>query len=156
MELTTAQRATLKTAIEAEPSLATALAQGNDVAVADWCNETTTFVVWRTAVPTEEIQDATNWTEFIGRSQGERDAYRILVDRDRVNPSLATIRQAFNDIFSGATGAISRPAIRTAFQRTATRAEQLLATGTGTTATPAQLRAEGSVTSSDVAAILRG
>jgi hypothetical protein len=69
-----------------------------------------------------------------------------------VNPSLANVRQAFADIFSGGTA--PAPANRTHLlaiaRRQATRAERLFATGTVSTATPGFFTFEGAVTTNDL------
>lgn len=157
MNLSSAQRATLKTAVEAEPTLIAARAAFDDVAVAAWLNAASAIVVWRSSLTASEIKASTVWTELIGRSQGERDVYRVLLDGGSVNPSDINIRQAFADIFSGATGAGSRTNLAGASKRTATRAESLLASGgAGTSLSPHTMGAEGAVTVSDVALILRG
>ena len=73
-----------------------------------------------------------------------------------VNPSLATIRQFFDDIFSGAGGANTRTALLALWKRSALRIEKLLATGTGSDASPATLVAEGTITAQQISDILNG
>ncbi len=167
--LSTTQRATLKTACLADAVVCgPAAAAGDDNAVAGWFNATATpdFWVWRTSLTEAEITQATsvdgttwNWTGtgYITRSQGERDAWARLFATGTANPSLANTRQAFSDILSGSTA--PAPANRTHMlamaRRKATVAEKLLATGTGTTASPAVMAAEGAVTTNEMAAMLR-
>jgi hypothetical protein len=170
MDLTPAQRSTLKAAILADPVLSTKVSgPGTDygvIAAALNAAASPDFWGWRTAVTKDEIvnatsQDATvfNWTGlgFITRAQGERDAWRELFSlTGTVNPSQPNIRQAFSDIFSGATA--PAPANRTHLlavsRRKATLAEKLLATGTGSTAVPALFTVEGGVSIGEIGGIL--
>jgi hypothetical protein len=165
MPLPVAQLPTLKNDIAADgtlnsqpqtPDSADAIAQVyNLVASPD-------FWVWRTRVTKEEYTtnvsvDGTTfaWTGsgFITRSQGERDAWNAMFSGDgTVNPSLANVRQAFQDIFSGGTAPApaNRTHLATMSRRKATRGEKLFATGTGSTASPAVLTFEGNLTFDDV------
>lgn len=125
-------------------------------------NASPDFWVWRTNVSQLEIvstttEDATTWSwpAFIARSQGERDGWReMFADGGYVNASLANVRQGFADIFSGSTN--SAPAQRTHLlavgRRRATRVEKLLSTGTGSTASPAVMGAEGTLVYNSVQA----
>lgn len=115
------------------------------------------FWVWRTLVTKAEYVKSTSvdgttfsWTGagFITRSQGERDAWReIFSGSDSCNPSLANVRQAFMDIFSGAIAPApaNRTHLSTVSRRKATRLERLFATGTGSTGSPGLMVVEGSV-----------
>lgn len=164
MGLTPSQLTALKADILADPVLS-AQPQNSDgaFAIAAAYNLTVTpdFWVWRTRVSKNEItqqtsQDGTdfNWTGtgFITRSQGERDAWRELFDGGQVNPSLANVRTAFQDIFSGGTppAPANRAHLLAVARRKATRAEKLFASGTGSTATPATMSFEGSLNYQDV------
>lgn len=167
MQLTLAQLQTIKADIAANGDLNTIpnTADGN-VAVAALYNVTASldFWVWRTQVTRGEYVNATsqdgttfNWTGagFITRSQGERDAFRELFNHTgSVNPSLPNVRQAFQDIFSGGTA--PAPANRTHMaavsRRKASRVEKLLASGTGSTASPGLMGAEGPISGDDVQA----
>lgn len=127
------------------------------------------YWVWRTLVTKVEYtqstsQDGTtfNWTGsgFIGRSQGERDAWRELFNgTESCNPSLLNVRQAFLDIFSGvmAPAPANRAHLASVSRRRCTRAEKLYAIDTpnsganrGTTGDPDTLVFEGNVSVSDV------
>lgn len=129
--LTTPQLQTLKTAMLAEPSLTTAVAAGDDTTIAAFFNQAdpTLADAWRTSLSLTEVLAVINWTEYIGRTQGERDAFRTMLTTGQVAPSRPNIRQGFQDIFSGPNGAITRPALTAAAKRKMTRAEKLLATG---------------------------
>lgn len=170
MPLTPAQLQTFKThlaantntvSINGTPTAINAVPHTTDnaFAVAAWYNLVASpdFWVWRTSVTKAEFVQGTsvdgttfNWTGagFITRSQGERDAWRELFNgTESCNPSLPNVRQAFQDIFSGGTA--PAPANRTHLaavgRRKATNAEQVFATGTGSTASPAVMGFEGAV-----------
>jgi len=120
------------------------------------------FWVWRSSVTKSEFVNSVgpdgttfNWTGagFITRSAGEQAAWReIFNGTNEVNPSLPNVRQAFADIFSGGTN--PAPANRTHLlavaRRKATRAEKLLASGTGSTASPATMTFEGGLSFNDI------
>jgi hypothetical protein len=132
-------------------SATTIAAVYNQTASPDWW-------VWRTSVSQSEIvgapsPDATSWswTAYIGRSQGERDAWReMFADAGAINPSLDNVRQGLADIFSGTTGTAQRAHLLAIGRRKASRVEKLLSTGTGSTASPAKLGWEGALIFSDV------
>jgi hypothetical protein len=167
MPLTTAQNATLKADIQADPALNSQPnnSDGNAAIAAVYnANASPDFWVWKSAITKDELVGGTGpegttfaWTGagYITRSQGERDAFNAIFDsQGRVNPSRANVRTAFSDIFSGGTA--PAPANRTHMlaisRRKATRVEKLLATGTGSTASPALLNFEGTITGQDVEA----
>lgn len=111
------------------------------------------FVVERTSITRHEILTGTSSTGstfqwagagYITRSQGERDAFREMFNSTgTVNPSLPSIKAAFNDIFSGAGGASNRAHITAMSKRSATFLERVFVTGTGTDAVPGSLVVEG-------------
>ena len=166
MPLTPAQLTALKAEVTTNPLYAADLASGNDTGIAAALNAdaSPTYYVYRTALPLMELTDTpgvgddgvtpTTWsyTTYVGRSQGERDAFLLLFRSAAVNPSLPQVRAAFSDIFSGAGGAAQRTHCAAKSRRAATRAEKLFATGAGSAASPANLTFFGAVTPADVAA----
>ena len=163
MALTTAQKATLVTNILATPEANTLYVDGNLSGLADYYNAiaTSDFWVWRRSVTKNEFvtsvsHDGTTfmWTGngFIGRSQGELTAWHELFNgSDTVNPSLANVRAAFGDIFSGAgNAAANRAHLLAVARRLATRLEQLFASGAGTAANPAVMAVEGPLQVNDL------
>ena len=159
MQLSTAQLQTLKTWLLANAGAMT------DQQAADALNATASpdFWVWRTSVSKHELVtqpsvDGTTFTwagnGFITRSVGEQTCWSELFNSTlTTNPSLPNVRQAFSDIFSGTgNAAANRTHLLAAGRRKATLAEKLLATGTGSTASPATMGsgAEGEVSSQDV------
>lgn len=157
-----AQLQALKASIaaQADPTFLALKAADDEQGMANFYNQPSTFVVWRTSITEAEIVRTTlgdgtawSWTAYIARSVGEQNAWGRLCTAP-FNPSLTNVRQAVADIFSGATN--GAPAQRTFLtkiaQRFATLCESLFATGTGTTATPGFLAFEGNISSADIAA----
>src|SRR5688572_12266391 len=133
MPLTSAQLAVLKADIAADPAL-NALPNNSDgaFAIAAIYNQPAApvFRVWKTNVPTKDCKIAMVWTEFIGRSVGERDAWQFMLSNGTINPADANVRQGIADIFSGLSGAATRANLLAISKRDATRIEKLLSTGT--------------------------
>jgi hypothetical protein len=162
MPLTSTQQTTLAADIAADGTLG-ALPHNSDsadaIATAYAVNASPDFWVWRTSVPAKEIYETTtadatvwSWTAYIARSQAERDAWGAMtMALGVINAALANTRQGIADIFSG-TGiaATQRTHLLTVGRRRATRIEKLLATGTGSTASPAVMGFEGALSLNDV------
>lgn len=164
--LTTGQLTTLKADIIADGTL-NAQPQNSDgaFAIAAVYNQIVApdFWVWKSSVTKNDFTtgvsvDATTFiwvgNGFITRSVGEQAAWQELFNGSGgVNPSLANVRQAFTDIFSGTGNAASnRTHLATMARRKATRAEKLFATGTGSTGSPAVMAVEGNLSYQDVQA----
>jgi hypothetical protein len=161
--MTPSQLQALKTAIDASPSWsAFPINDDGHFALAAVLNQTASPVWYatRTSLSRHEILTGTSddgttfsWAggAYITRAQGERDAFREMFNSTgAVNPGLASITAAFNDIFSGAGGLPNRTHILAMSRRPATSGEKVLATGLGTKASPGILGFEGTVTPSDV------
>lgn len=155
MPLTSAQLVTLKASIDADAELA-ALPLNDDSAfyIASVYNELAApaFIVWRTNIPSGEFRKAVTWTEYIGRSQGERDAFVLMTGGSTLSAADPNVRQGLSDVFSGPSGATTRATLIALAKRSATVAEKLFATGTGSDATPATMAFEGSLSYVDVRA----
>jgi len=171
MSFTASQFSTLKSHLTGDSTLNAMANAGDYNGVADAYNAAASpdFIVWKSKLLKHEITDEVSPTGttftwggstggYINRSQGERDAWDQLWNKSlSVNPSLANVRVAFADIFSGAgAGAQNNRAHLDAMsKRKATRAEKVLkASGTGSDASPALLGWEGVMEPSDVGAIL--
>jgi hypothetical protein len=150
--LTAPQIATLRTAVLTEPTLATARNTGDDAAIANWLNAiaATPYIVWRSRVPFQEVADATSAADLGAMTASNVSRYSTLM---QVSPNgivpTADRRAGFEDIFGGTAGATTRTKLGnagTVWKRQASRAEGLLATGTGTDASPGTLTFEGVVT----------
>jgi hypothetical protein len=152
MALTSTQLAVLAADIALQPSLV----GKSDSEIADFYNEADPSLAdaWRSNLSQDEVWDVMNWTTYIGRSAGERDAFRMLFEgRGGVNPSKVNVRQAFVDIFSGAGGATLRAALAAAAKRKMNRVERLFATDTDADGVW-NMVVEGSIGPSDVAQAL--
>jgi hypothetical protein len=167
MLLSKAQRATLKASIDVDPTFGPLantnanadliVAAYNSLAVPDW-------IVWKSLLTEHQIVEQTSsantvwsWTDYINRSQAERDAWvRMFNGTFSINPSIAQVRQGIADIFSGPSGANQRAHLLAMGKRKATRLEKLFATGLGTDAAPSNLVVEGNLTQDDVTAARDG
>ena len=165
MPLTTAQLVILKAHIAANvatvtfngvPTAINTLPNNTDAnfAIAAWYNGTAVpaFIVWRTDIPVKDCKKATTWTEYIGRSAGERDAWQFILSNSIVDASDPNIRQGIQDIFSGPGGATTRNALIAIAKRNATEAEKIFSAGTGAGAVPATMSHQGSISYQDVEA----
>jgi hypothetical protein len=164
MPLTTAQLSTIKADIQANSDLNSKpnTPDGNfEVARLYGLVASPDYWVWRTSVSKGEFVQSTSvdgtnfvWTGngFITRQAGEQAAWReIFNGTGFCNPSLPNVRQAFTDIFSGTgNAALNRTHLATIGRRKASRVEKLLATGTGSTASPATMGFEGTITGDDI------
>ena len=153
MALTPSQLTALKNDIAADSAL-NALPNNSDgafaIAAAYNLPASPAFRVWKSSVTTRDCKTAMVWTEFIGRSVGERDAWQFMLSNGTINPSDVNVRQGILDIFSGAGGATSRSNLTNISKRDASRVEKLLATGTGTDGSPATMGFEGTLSYQDV------
>ena len=156
--LTPAQKATLKTYIQTVPALNTLYVDGDLSGLADALNQTVApeFTVWRTSVEKKEVvqglsRESTTFiwagNGFISRTPGEIECWNQLFNSTlTMNPSLANVRQAFLDVFSGTgNAALNRTHLAAVAKRGATIIEKLFATGTGSLASPGTMTYEGQV-----------
>ena len=155
MNLTSAQQNTLRAAVLAEPTLTQAVANFDDAQVVAWFNTNQpAFIVWRSNVATREMLEVVTWTDVDGLTNGRARIFDWMLKLPVIDVGIAKVRTGLADCFGVASA--SYISILAVLKRSATRAESLLANGTGTDASPARLRAEGAITNADVAAILRG
>lgn len=114
------------------------------------------FTVWKTQAPIGEVGRTFVAAELAGLSSLNTQRLQNLAAwlSAGVNPSLASVRAFFDDIFSGAGGVNTRVALLALWKRPATRLEKLLATGTGSDAVPATLTVEGTISAQNVSDIL--
>jgi hypothetical protein len=129
--LTASQISALHAVLITDSTMIEAVANADDIAIATWCNAPVNEKCWKTKLTIDEVHDAMNWTTFIGRSTGERDAFRTIFSPGEVNPAKSNVRTGLDDIFSGtaAQAVALRAALSAVSQRTMTRAEKILATG---------------------------
>lgn len=145
--MTPQQLQTLKAAILADPVLS-AIGR-NDTEMARMLNLPTAFVVWRSSVSQDEImQNGFDWVQVDNLTVGKARIWEWLFDNDQrsINPSKVNVRAGIDEAWKGTAAMLAvRAAVYTHCKRFATRAEQILASGTGTDATPGLLGFEGSV-----------
>jgi hypothetical protein len=160
MQLTPAQKVTLKAAILADPAAAAHYTNGDTQAVADYMNApaSPSFTVWKTLVPIAQVGDNIVATEMAGLStiNATRLQTIALFSTSGVNPSFADRRAFFDDVFSGAGGVLTRAKLLILWKRLASRTEEVFATGTGSDAVPATLVVEGTLTANDVQGLPNG
>ena len=156
MALTPAQMATVKANILASGDMNT-LPNNTDgsYAIAALYNlpASPAFTVWKTNVSINDVGKKFVGTELAGLTTGNQTRLQTLAQYlvDGVNPSLSDNRLFFDDVFSGAGGTNTRAALLILWKRTATRFEKLLiASGTGSDASPAVLGYEGQVSYQDI------
>jgi hypothetical protein len=155
MALTPAQQATLKADIQADAAF-NSLPQNSDGAFAiaeaykllaspDW-------TVWKSNVTINEVGKKFNGSELAGLTTGNQTRLQTLAQylAGGVNPSLLDNRQFFDDVFSGAGGAVTRANLLILWKRLANRAEKLFSTGTGSNSAPATMTFEGTLSYQDV------
>jgi hypothetical protein len=160
--LTPEQLAVLKADIAAHPVWGSLPHTGdNAYAIAAGYNQPASPDVWvyRTSLGEKEIYEATstdgttwNWQTYMAQTVTERDAWVLIFRPGQINPSLAQTRAGINTIFGGSTGPVvaQRTHLAALFRRRATQAEDLFATGPGTTASPATMTFEGLLRPADV------
>ena len=153
MALTTAQKATLKADIQATPALNTMYVEGNLGGLADAYNAAASpaFTVWKTSVPIVDVGRAFNGTEWAGMTSTNHTRLQtVALYSSTVNPSDADIRAMFDDIWSGAGGALTRNNPLALWKRLAKRGEKMFASGTGSDLSPATMTYEGDISYQDV------
>lgn len=150
--LTAAQLSQLKAAALADQTGAALLAAGNDTGLSEWLNAETTHVVWRSAMTPEMARAAIiqGATQLDALTVGKRDSLFWLASGN-LDVSNASVRAAIDDL-CGSQNTL-KAALQAAQRRTASRAEKILASGTGTTASPATLGWEGTLSANDASAI---
>ena len=176
MALTPPQLATLKAFIAADPVLNGQPVDGDGLNfIADALNAQAgpAFSVWRSSTPAASLFNSITWANltpadapdgsalFTNRAaacRAKQGSLQILLQgQSSVASKHPNIRQGFQDALtnvpSGVAGAnlgAGWATCKTAMIRTATVAEKLFATGTGTPAAPADLGYEGNITANEV------
>lgn len=112
------------------------------------------WIVWKTAVdPNEIMRNGMDWTQVDNQSVGKWRIWETLTSLGSFDASRPNIRAGIDEAWKGTAPMLAvRATIYTHCKRVSTRGEKLLSTGTGTTATPATMRFEGTMTYQDVEA----
>jgi len=145
--LTHAQLLVIKADVLATPAFVAAIAASDLGIITDAYNAlaSPSFTVWKTNVSVTEIGNNFNGSDLAGLTTANHSRLQTIAAYSEagVNPSLSDRRAFFDDVFSGAGGTVTRAQLLVLWKRLATRFEQLLATGTGSDASPATLTFEG-------------
>jgi len=150
--MTPEQLSTLRTAVLTDPELS---AVGrNDTELARLLNLSTSFICWRTLVSQDEImQNGFDWVRVDNLSVGKARIWEWLFDNEAsaINPSKPNVRAGIAECWKGTQADLNvQAAVLAHCKRAATRAESILASGTGTDATPGLFDYEGQVSINDI------
>ena len=153
--LTTAQLQALKAAIDADPVLsAYPMTSGGAYAIAAALNVAAVpaFIVWRTDVTLDEImRNGMDWARVDNLSVGKARIWDWMGRLGQFDASKPNIRAGIDACWAVTAADLAvRAAVYVHCKRSATRAEALFATGTGTDASPATMTFEGALTADDV------
>jgi len=141
--MTNAQLLALRAAAVSDGTAAGLIATADDQGLADWFNVAQpSFYAWRTSLTLDMSRSAIvqGATQLDALTAGKRDSLFWLLS-EAVNPSDANVRAAIDDLCG--TQATLKGSLQAALKRTTTRAEKILASGTGTISVPATLVYEG-------------
>ena len=141
--MTNAQLLALRAAAVSDGTAAGLIATADDQGLADWFNVAQpSFYAWRTSLTLDMSRSAIvqGATQLDALTAGKRDSLFWLLS-EAVNPSDANVRAAIDDLCG--TQATLKGSLQAALKRTTTRAEKILASGTGTISVPATLAYEG-------------
>lgn len=161
MSLTSAQQTLLKTDIEAniDPIIVQALLDGTHQIIASFYNDTSnpSYYCWRTSILVQEIRDQhIDWSEVVDFNTNNLLSLQILIATVSLDPSKASIRQAFGSVFSGPGGATSLANLNAAAKRIVNRIEEVLSAKSqaGTEGDPDDLDFEGNITHTEISLAL--
>jgi len=105
------------------------------------------FIVWRTNVnPDEIMKNGMDWTQVDNLSVGKSRIWEWMTKLGAFDASKVNVRAGIDAAWAGTAAMLAvRAAIYTHCKRSATILEKILATGTGSDASPATMGYEGSV-----------
>lgn len=157
-ELNQTQKTALKTAIINDPNLATALNSNDYFTIANYLNVVVSpaFTVWKTAVdPTDIMKNGMDWTRVDNLSVGKARIWDWLTRLGTFNASKANVRAGIDATWVGTAADLAvRDNVYSYCKRSATFVEKILATGTGSTVSPAVCGSEGPITIWEVERVL--
>jgi hypothetical protein len=154
--MTPAQLQTLKTAINANPTWASLpMTSGGALVIAEAMNmeASPAFTVWKTSVSIDEImRNGMDWARVDNLSVGKARIWDWLGRLGSFDASKANVRAGIDAAWVGTAADLAvRAQVYTHCKRSATVAEKLFATGTGSDASPAVMDFEGTLSADDVA-----
>ena len=159
------QRIALKTFILADPTLGPLANSGNYDALANALNANASpnFTVWKKPLSYKTFFAAVDWQDVGTLTTANTNRLNaIAAGADLLDPARSDNRQVFADIFSSTTitkalvGTLGQVNTGSFWKRFARLWEKILATGTGTDASPATLSSaqEGTIGAGDMGGIL--
>ena len=152
--LTEAQAILVKAEIDADPVLsAFPLTSDGAFAIKEALNlqDVPDFTVWKPLVSIADVGSTFDAAELANRTTGDNTKLSTFANwLDEVTPSRPDHREFFDDIFSASGGENTRAALLSLWKRLALRVERVLATGTGSDASPATMDREGTISYQDV------
>lgn len=112
------------------------------------------FIVWKSSVTQDEImQNGIDWTRVDNLSVGKARIWEWMFRNQTTsfNPSKANVRAGIDAVWVGTQADLNvRAAVYVHCKRSANVLEKLLATGTGSDATPATMGYEGGISYNEV------
>ena len=158
-ELTPAQKTAVAANINSDAELLTWWQAGNPGVIAELYNAPASpaFIVWRTSVNPNAILGAAgfDWTRVDNLSTGKARIWDWMTGLGTLDCSRANIRSGIDATWVGTAADLAvRAVVYTECKRTATRIEKVLATGTGSDASPATMGFEGQISPADVQAAM--
>lgn len=155
--MTPEQLQTLKAAIlaETDPTFVGYRTNGQNTLMADWFNQPSTFVVYKTSETVAEVGRVVNYVAFEALTTANLEKINTFtrLNMQTFPPSKSDVRSFWANVFSGALGGFgqaTRDALEALWRRPATRAERIFATGTGTTLAPGALVFEGAISDAHI------
>lgn len=156
-QLGLSQMSALKTACLADVLVCKPLHDAaDDVGLVSYFNTTApTYIVWRTNVQIDEImRNGMDWARVDNLSVGKARIWDWMGRLGTLDCSKANIRAGIDATWVGTAADLAvRATVYTHCKRAATRAEQTLATGAGTDASPSVMSFQGSISVAEASLI---
>lgn len=143
--MTDAEKQTLMTALRAssDPSIINMIAPAtrNDNGLYEYliAKANPTTKAWRTSVPTNDSDDAPDYSTYDGLAAGKRDSWNLFLRTSR-DFTRNKVRKWITDVWGNATGGSNSEAILNAGTENATRVEALFGGTTVTTGSVSALK----------------
>lgn len=153
--MTPEQIIALRAVCLATPAAAAFFVQDGAAGLKAYLNANTdpAWIAWRSQVSQDEIMlNGFDWARVDNLSVGKARVWEWLFDNQAksINPSKSNVRAGIDQTWVGTAADLAvRAAVYAHCKRTATRAEKMLGTGTGTTNDPGLMTFEGEVSDHD-------
>lgn len=149
MTLTPAQKAIVLADIQNDPTFNQLYIDSVFTEIADYYNTVAdpAYIVWKTSVTRKEIlQNGFDWTRLDNLSVGKARVWTEIFVDGTINPSKPNVRTGIDSVWVGTAQDLAvRAAVYGHCKRSATRIEKLLATGSGTDASPSTMAHESPI-----------